>query len=107
MKKFIPTVTRPPDFYEKDMKNWENRLKKAIEDRQILKEILDKKLNGPNPNYGLTEEQKKKKTVGKKRPTSRYSKNTFDKVDFNYVGNTEHVSYIFLEYLLIDKLINS
>ena len=91
-KMFNPTETNPPDFYQDDMKKWESKFRKSIQDRQDYKKKQDKHLNGPHPNFGLTQEQIQKKPEIKKRPPSRYSKKTFDKLDFNCSGNTEHVS---------------
>ena len=54
-KKMInPTETNPPDFYQDDMKKWETKFRKSIQERQDYKKKQDKHLNGPHPNYGLT-----------------------------------------------------
>ena len=60
--------------------------------------MIELKLNGAQPTYGIESRSKIAQIkdaiskVKKSRPKSRYSKSTFNIIDFNYKGNTEYVS---------------
>ena len=88
----------PPSFYEDDQQKWMKKFEKSIKDRQIEKKIIELKLNGAQPYYGVESKSKiyhikeAMEKARKSRPRSRYSKNTFNNVDFNYKGNSEYIS---------------
>lgn len=48
----------PPSFYEDDQQKWMKKFEKSIKDRQIEKKIIELKLNGAQPYYGVESKSK-------------------------------------------------
>lgn len=43
-----------PSFYHDDQQKWMNKFTKAIKERKEEKQLIDNKLNGPQPTYNIS-----------------------------------------------------
>jgi hypothetical protein len=48
----------PPSFYLEDQHKWKQKFEKSIKDRQLEKKMIDLKLNGAQPTYGIDSKSK-------------------------------------------------
>jgi cytochrome c1 len=85
----------PPNFYEKDQEKWTAKFSKSNSERKAFK-ASNKPYEGTLDmfKYTMTDSIKGDADINKvlKRRNSRFSKNNFNDVDFEYLGNTNTVS---------------
>jgi len=46
-------LAQAPSFYQRDLDKWEKRFEKANQERHTEKRMIDIKLNGPQPTFGI------------------------------------------------------
>ena len=85
-----------PNFYDTDMQKWSEKFKNKIKERMRYKSMQSK-----TEEFNITTKNTNFLSKNFKMPfrkNSRYSTEAFNSIDFNYVGNTNDVRHINLNY---------